>query len=93
LIQTIQRAPIVPLPGTELVVQSQIKQCHYCLVDLVSINVHRPTPGLPNQSSEPTATHVKHADRLTLTLLGQMHANILRLFYSLWSRKQMALLG
>ena len=33
------------------------------------------------------------SDRLTLTLLGQMHANILRLFYSLWSRKQMALLG
>ena len=47
--------------------QCQVKQSEHCLVDLVRSNVHRRTPGPPDRSSEPAATNVKHADRLTLT--------------------------
>jgi hypothetical protein len=68
LIKTIRLVPIVALSDAELIVQCQIKQRQFCLVDLNRINVHRRTPCTSDRSLESAAASIKHADRLTLTI-------------------------
>jgi hypothetical protein len=55
------------LPGTHPIVQCQMKQRQYCLVDLVGIKVHDEFPSRSDRSSVSATNTVKHGDRLTLT--------------------------
>src|SRR6185312_5258323 len=78
-IQTIQRVPVVALPGSEPVVQRQMKQRQHGLVDLVAVDLHRCISPADRGSSCPPVRRVNHVDRQTLTTSGSWPFEMSRL--------------